>query len=189
MTVVLGAERARGTPPAGSVRGGPPGWVLIALGVLMCLGWGAVIWTVPHLYVDPVLHEVARFLHLVALLVGFGAVLTVDWLGLRWLLGHRPLSEVLGLARTAAVPIWSGLTGLTVSGLLLHPDLESWPTRIKLGIVLVIGLNGLYAHHVTPQLTDPTPSRGLLVRAASCAALSQAGWWSATTIGFVNAHS
>ena len=84
--------------------------------------------------------------------------------------------------------IWDGLTGLTVSGLLLHPNLASWPTRIKLGIVLVVGLNGLCAHHLTPRLANPPAPRPLLIRAATCAAISQTGWWSATVIGFLNAH-
>lgn len=184
MTAVVDGDGGLGEQPAEALRR----WTAIALGILMCLGWGAVIWVVPHLHADPVLHTVARFAHLAALLIGFGAVLTIDWLGLRWLLGHRPLSDVLRLAQATAVPIWAGLTGLTVSGLLLHPDLASWPTRIKLGIVLVIGLNGLYAHHLAPRLAGPPASRSLLIRAATCAAISQTGWWSATIIGFLNAH-
>lgn len=174
--------------PSDAMRGAAAKWTPIALGVLMCLGWGAVLWTVPHLHADPALHTVARFAHLAGLVVGFGAVLTVDWLGLRWLLGHRAFRDVLQLAQTAAAPIWAGLATLVVSGLVLHPDLASWPTRVKLGIALVIGLNGLYAHHLTPRLAGQEVPRSLLIRAALCGAVSQAGWWSATIIGFLNAH-
>lgn len=187
MTSVLGAGGCAGTRSADSMNGATPRWVLIALAVLLCLGWGAVIWAVPHLHTDPVMHEVARFMHVAALLVGFGAVLSLDWLGLCCLLGRRSLSDVLDLAESLAVPIWAGLAGLSVSGLLLHPDLTSWPTRVKLGIVLVIGLNGLYARNLVPQLADP-PSRSHLVRASVCLVVSQAGWWSTTIIGMLNAH-
>ena len=188
MTAVMGNNDGPVVPPAKVAPGAAAPWAPIALGILMCLGWGAVVWAVPHLRADPALHTVARFAHLAALLVGFGAVLTIDWLGLRWLLGYRPLADVLRLAQATAVPIWAGLAGLTVSGLLLHPDLASWPTRIKLGIVLVVGLNGLCAHHVTSRLGDTPAPRSVLIRAATCAAISQAGWWSATIIGFLNAH-
>lgn len=190
MTAVVGGDGHPAVPPHQPRPGTTVRWAPIALGVLMCLGWAAVIWAVPHLHADPVLHAVARFAHLAALLVGFGAVLTVDWLGLSWLLGRHPLTDMLRLAQNAAMPIWAGLAGLTLSGLLLHPNLASWPTRIKLGLVLVIGLNGLYAHHLAPRLqavADAVP-RALMLRAATCAAISQAGWWSATLIGFLNAH-
>lgn len=190
MTAVAGGDDRPVVPPADSVPGKTVRWAPIALGALMCLGWATLIWAVPHLHADPILHTVARFAHLAALLIGFGAVLTIDWLGLQCLLGHRPLADVLRLAQTTAAPIWAGLTGLTLSGLLLHPDLTSWPTRIKLGIVLVIGLNGLYAHQLTPRLhSQGNPvSRPVLMQAAACAAISQTGWWSATLIGFLNAH-
>lgn len=79
---------------------------------------------------------------------------------------------------------------LSVSGLLLHPDLAGWATRVKLGVVLVIGLNGLYARWLGLRLDghDGAVPRPALVRSAICVAVSRAGWWTATAIGFVNAH-
>jgi hypothetical protein len=163
-------------------------WVPVAVGVLMTLVWAGLIWAAPHLHADPDLHAVARFAHLAGLILGFGAVLAVDWQGLRWLLGRGSLTEVFRAAHNLALPIWTGLAALTLSGLVLHPDLATWPTRIKIGVVLVVGLNGLYADLLGRRVTDGPVPRPVLLRAAICVAISQTGWWTATVIGFVNAH-
>ncbi|MFJ5774352.1 hypothetical protein [Streptomyces sp. NPDC093094] len=134
----------------------------------------------------------ARFLHLASLVVGLGAVLAVDWFAALWLLGRRRLADILDTACTLQVPIWLGLFGLVATGSFLHPDLTSALTQIKLGLVLAITLNGLYAHRLGEQLSlyrTRTVPRGLLVRSGAAATVSQLGWWGAGLIGFVNSQS
>ncbi|NBE51819.1 hypothetical protein [Streptomyces boluensis] len=134
----------------------------------------------------------ARFLHLVSLVVGLGSVLAVDWFALLWVLGRRRLPEVLRTACTLQVPIWLGLAGLVVTGLFLRPDLESPLTLLKLGLVLAITLNGLYAHWLGQRLDgyrDGRVPRPLRIRSAVAASVSQLGWWGASLIGFLNSQS
>jgi hypothetical protein len=137
---------------------------------------------------DPAWVSAALFVHLTALVAGFGAVIALDWLGLLWLLGRRTLSDVTRSAAGLHPLIWGALALLMVSGALLHPDTSSSLTRVKLALVLVIGLNGLFAMALQPELERhcPKPPPGLMMRVAAIAALSQVGWWTAMAIGFVN---
>ncbi|MET8248364.1 hypothetical protein ABZV31_30590 [Streptomyces sp. NPDC005202] len=91
------------------------------------------------------MHTAALFVHLALLVLGFGAVLVADYYGLLWLTGRCTLDEAVGCTGRLHVPLWAGLTGLVVSGVVLHPDLASPATRTKLVLVLVLALNGLQA--------------------------------------------
>ncbi|MCG6496783.1 hypothetical protein [Kitasatospora sp. A2-31] len=151
--------------------------------------WAASAWTAAHLHADPALHTVALFLHLAALVVGFGAVLAIDYYGLLWMLGRRTLRQVVGFTAPLHVPVWGGLTGLVLSGVLLEPQLSSGLTRVKLGLVLLIALNGVYAstlHRRLEGYEGIRPPARLLARGAVSATVSQAGWWGAVLIGFYN---
>ncbi|MFC7501446.1 hypothetical protein [Nocardioides sp. GCM10030258] len=133
------------------------------------------------------MHAVALFAHLAALIAGFGAVLAVDWMALLWLTGRRSIEAVLEAATSVAIPIWLGYAGLVGTGMLLEPDLASTWTKIKLALVVIIGVNGVAAaavHHAMVR----HPSRAAMMLGAVCATLSQACWWTATAVGFVNAH-
>ncbi|MFE0133440.1 hypothetical protein ACFWY6_18005 [Streptomyces sp. NPDC059037] len=169
-----------------------PLWVLAAAGFLSCAALAAVCWMSGHVHADPALQTVARFLHVAALVVGLGAVLAVDWFAVLWLLGRRRLADILNTACTLQVPIWLGLAGLAATGLFLHPDLNSPLTLIKLGLVLAVTVNGLYAHRLGQHLDryrDRRVPRGLLVRSGAVATVSQLGWWGASLIGFINSQS
>lgn len=48
------------------------------------------------------LHDLAVDAHILALVLGFGAVMVVDWYGLLWLLGRRGLHESTRLAAAAS---------------------------------------------------------------------------------------
>jgi hypothetical protein len=88
-------------------------------------------------------------------------------------------------------PIWLGLAGLSLSGVFLAPDTSAPLTVVKLVAVLVVALNGLSAATVQRRLlalNGTTPPRRLLVRAVLVATISQAGWWTATLVGFLNAQ-
>jgi hypothetical protein len=130
----------------------------------------------------------ALFAHLAALVVGLGAVIVIDWLGILWALGRRSFVEVTQTAYTVNGLIWAGFTVLVASGTLLEPNTASALTRLKLGMVLVIAINGLHAHTLQPGLRaardDIAPD--LLARAAATAVVSQLGWWTAVAIGFVS---
>lgn len=173
-------------PPQGSRS--LPAWALALIGVAATAVLIGVVWAAAHLQADRALHTGALFIHIVALVVGFGAVLTVDWYALLWLLGRRSLHEMAKIGAAVHLPIWLGLAGLVLSGMLLRPDLSAPLTWIKLGLVLLITLNGLHAYAIGERLLrlDGEVPRRLLLRASAAAALSQLGWWGATIIGFFN---
>jgi hypothetical protein len=184
MSLDAGAQRA-----AVGASQSLPTWALWGTGGLTCAVWAAAVWTSAHVHADHTLHKAALFVHLACLVLGFGAVLALDWWGLHWLLGRRTLADVVRLAEGLHLLIWVGLAGLTLSGMLLNPDLSSPLTRIKLGLVLLIALNGLQAHalqwRLDANLENP-PNRRLLVRSAASAGISQACWWGCMVIGFLN---
>lgn len=140
--------------------------------------------------VDPPhwLQLVALFIHLISLVVGFGAVLAVDWYGLLSLSRRRvTIGDVLLTAERLTPLIWIGLAGLTASGVLLKPDLSSWFVVAKLCCVLGVGIVGVLAL-ATSRLMErqmPTPRRSLIHRGMVLAGLSQSFWWTAVIIGFI----
>ncbi|GAA2819265.1 hypothetical protein GCM10010441_49600 [Kitasatospora paracochleata] len=153
--------------------------------------WAASAWTAGHLHADPSLHTAALFVHLATLVVGFGAVLAIDYLGLLWLLGRRTLRQVVDFTAPLHVPVWAGLAGLTFSGILLEPHLDSPLTWLKLVLVLAIALNGVHAtalHQRLEEYGDTRPPHRLLGRGAASALISQVGWWGSVAIGFWNAQ-
>lgn len=160
-----------------------------ALGVTAL--WLGVVYLAPRIDVGHDLRTAALFGHLAALVLGFGAVLSVEWVGLLWLLRRRPLAAVLDAARTAHLPIWLGMGGLAGTGVLLHPDVTAPLTQAKLLAVLVIALNGVYAGRLEQRLATVEGNRlppGVVMRLAGATGLSQLCWWAATIIGFINAR-
>lgn len=143
----------------------------------------------PHLTVGPGWRSIALFCHLASLVIGFGAVLTVDWFSLRWILRRERLGTVLGMAQGAHLLIWLGLVGLVVSGAALRPDTSSGLVQLKLVAVLAVGINGLFLGRVRDRLANlgDTPTHwSRLLPGALAATISQLGWWTATIIGFWN---
>ena len=170
-----------------------PAWSLLAVGVLVSGGLGGALWVAEHLHPDETLCEIALFGHLASLVVGFGAVLSIDWVGLQWVVGRRTIVDVVATAGHVQTPIWVGLAGLTVSGMLVEPDVTRQLTQIKLGLVLLVTWNGLVATLLHRRLSagalhagGRSPGRLLLTAALLSAGVSQAGWWGAMVIGFVN---
>jgi hypothetical protein len=134
----------------------------------------------------------ALFLHLGALIAGFGAVLVVDLHGVLWLIGRRRLADLLTVSSALHPVIWGGLVVLVASGLLLNPDITLLRTQIKLVLVLVATLNGVWAHGLTRQLESQphqaaagAVDQRLLARVMCAGAISQTAWWGATLIGFL----
>lgn len=157
---------------------------------LVVAAWAAVVVVAPQVRLAEPVPSLALFAHLSSLLLGFGAVLLVDWFGLLWLARRRTLADVLRTAKGAHVPTWLGFTGLLVSGALLAPA-ASPLTSVKLAAVLTVGLNGVLAGALLTRLSRyedrPLPT-GLLVRAGLATTLSQAAWWTAVVIGYLNSR-
>jgi hypothetical protein len=133
------------------------------------------------------LQLVALFIHLISLVVGFGAVLAVDWYGLLSLSRRVTIGDVVLIAERMTPLIWIGLAGLAASGVLLKPDLGSWLVVIKLCCVLGVGIVGVLALATSRQMERqmPTPTRSLIHRGMVLAGLSQSFWWTAVLIGFI----
>ncbi|CDR15123.1 hypothetical protein [Streptomyces iranensis] len=174
------------------IRGPVSGWALGAADALICLGWGASVWVASRIEAGATLRTAALFAHLGALVLGMGAVLTIDYYGVLWLLGRRTLGQLLDFTEPLHTPVWAGLAGLVVSGVLLHPDPADPLTRVKLALVLVVALNGVHARDLHRRLagrSEPGSARGLLMCGGILAAVSQLGWWGALAIGFINNQS
>ncbi|MEU8610976.1 hypothetical protein AB0C29_23615 [Actinoplanes sp. NPDC048791] len=157
----------------------------------LAAGWAAMLLAAPHMPAATGIRPFALFVHLAALVLGMGAVLSLDWFGLMWLIGRQDLLSLVRAAQVAHTPIWLGLAGLSLSGVFLAPDTSAPLTVVKLVAVLVVALNGLSAATVQRRLLalhGTTPPRRLLLRAVLVATISQAGWWTATLVGFVNAQ-
>lgn len=176
----------------GRARGPVNGWTLIVADVLICLAWAGSVWAALHVEAGPAGRTVALFVHLGALVIGLGAVLTIEYYGALWLLGRQSLRPALEFAAPLHVPVWVGLAGLVLSGITLDPDPHVALTRVKLALVLLIALNGVHAQALHRTLADQSgawPPRRLLMRGVISAVLSQLGWWGAMTIGFLNSQS
>jgi len=145
---------------------------------------------------DYALRPTVVALHVLSLVVSFGAVLVIDWHGLLWLAGRRRLTESTRLAAGAGPLIWGGLAGLIASGALLHPDLGSPLTVTKLVLVLAVAWNGAAMSALRRRMAQlpayvtpgnlPRRDWRLMMTAT---VVSQIGWWGAILIGFVNSST
>ncbi|WP_282331088.1 hypothetical protein [Pseudarthrobacter sp. AL07] len=166
---------------------------LVLLGMLCAAGWLASV-LVGH-YVDcgPELHRIGLAVHILALVLSFGTILVVDWLGLLWLLGKVEM-HASGKLEAAAKPlIWGGLALLLISGALIDPDLTSLVTVVKLASVLILMLNGLSIAPAMHRLLALPPrtrftelTRRLRLRLMFALTVSQICWWTAVLIGLLN---
>jgi len=166
---------------------------LIVLGVLCTAGWLASILVGHNVECGPELHRIGLAAHILALVLSFGTILVVDWLGLLWLLGRVHMHESGKLEAAAKPLIWGGLALLLVSGALIDPDLTNPVTAVKLGAVLVLMLNGLSIAPAMHQLLALPPEtrfgelgRKLRLRLMIALSVSQACWWTAVLIGLIN---
>ncbi|MFC9327119.1 hypothetical protein [Kitasatospora sp. NPDC057015] len=167
-------------------------WTVAAASLMACAGLAACTWIAAHVEADPALHTTALFVHLASLVLGFGAVLVADYYGMLWMTRRCSLRETLGATSRLHTPIWAGLAGLVVSGMMLHPDLSSPITRTKLVLVVVLTVNGLQAGLLNKRMTEhpvtaPVTGR-LLAWGAGTALVSQICWWGAVVIGFRNSQ-
>lgn len=155
--------------------------------------WGLSISLSALLKPSAEVQQLAAAVHILALVVSFGAVVVVDWHGLLWLFGRRDLRECTRVATTANPLIWAGLAGLLASGALLRPDLGQLLVWAKLVAVLLVLLNGVSVSALAGDLetmsTRATIGGPMAVhlrrRLLASNALSGLAWWAAIIIGFV----
>ena len=133
--------------------------------------------------------------HILAMVLAFGAILLVDWHGFLWLIGRRELAETIRLDGAAGPLIWSGTAVLLFSGALLSPDLSNPLAVVKLAAVLVLMLNGIMLIPLMRRLVVMPPTTtfaalpiGQRIHMLLCLGISQLCWWAAIVIGFVNAE-
>jgi hypothetical protein len=143
---------------------------------------------------DTTLFFVVHFAHIASLILAFGAVLVVDVFGLLWIVRKKTQSEVFRVAGVTQTLIWIGWFGLVATGvpLLVIMGLVDQLTWLKLFLVALIGLNGLFLERIkkaaekVPDSAAP-PAR-LIFRMGFAAVVSQFAWWSVTLIGFYHRH-
>lgn len=187
-------EGATGTAPVAAVgNAGKQATRLILLGVLCAAGWLASVLVGHSVDCGPELHRIGLAVHILALVLSFGTILVVDWLGLLWLLGKVHMHESGKLEAAAKPLIWGGLALLLASGALIDPDLTNPFTAVKLGAVLILMLNGLSIAPAMHQLLALPPEtrfgelgRNLRLRLMIALSVSQACWWTAVLIGLIN---
>ena len=170
--------------------------LVAALAGAAVVAWLLSVTMAPVLYLDGDIHNVDLVVHDLCLVVSFGAIILVDWHGFLWLIGRRGLGEIIRLDGAATPLIWGGLAGLLATGAFLSPHLENPMTDLKLAAVLGLSLNGVLLVPLMRRLarlpaatTFAELSTGQRVHLLSCLAVSQACWWTAIIIGFINAES
>lgn len=134
------------------------------------------------------------FIHIISLITGFGAVIVIDFFGLMWMTKKVPLSQVNQTAHITQRLIWIGWTGLVLSGtgmIILKGYIDNL-TAIKLFLVALLGLNGIFLHIIKKSLEGhnenlPLPAQALF-RITLASTISQFGWWGAIIIGFLHRH-
>lgn len=132
--------------------------------------------------------------HLVALIVGMGAVICIDIIGLLWVFGRAKAELLEKVAGVTQRVIWVGWGGLVLSGIgliVLKDQIDSLMV-IKLFFVAMIGINGVALHFIKHMVGGvvgfkdvPTAYKYHIVAAT---VVSQVGWWGAITIGFLHRH-
>ncbi len=88
--------------------------LLIVVSVLIL----AAVFVSSRVQTPPLLHSIALFGHLAALIVGFGSVVGVDYFGLLWFLRRISLETMLLQADRMSPLIWLGLGGLIIDRVL-----------------------------------------------------------------------
>lgn len=138
------------------------------------------------------LNHILLFVHLVFLVLGFGSVLVIDTFGFLWLIKKIKLSFVNQVANITQPLIWIGWIGLVLTGipLILIKGGVSGLSTLKIFAVLMVGLNGIFLHSIKKSM-DGIPDDSIMpnlvkFRITLATLISQAGWWTAIVIGFLN---
>lgn len=161
------------------------------------VGWAIALALSPFLEASGVLHDLALGGHLIGMVVGFGAVLLVDWHGLVWLSGLRTFRDSLRIGEAAHPLVWMGLLLILVTGAFLGPDLDQPTTWVKQLAVLALVNNGVAVRRLGARLSLLKPRIHSIAelpqrhRVAMILTLtvSQVAWWTAAIVGFLETLS
>jgi hypothetical protein len=143
---------------------------------------------------DTTLFFALLFVHVVSLIVGFGAVLVLDFFGLFWMFKKRTLSQFLGVADISQILVWLGWGGLAASGvpLLFLKGYVDPLIILKIFLVALLGINGLFLHSIKKDARKVGDEEKvppfLFFRMVLSTGISMLGWWGALAIGFYHSH-
>ena len=141
---------------------------------------------------DIQIYHVLAFIHLISMIIGFGAVVVVDTFGLLWVLKKIKLETVNQTANITQKLIWLGWLGLVISGtiLVVRRGSVSNITWIKIFFVAMLGVNGIFLHLIKKNFDKLKNMEHIPAiykfRIALTSVISQVGWWGAIIIGFLN---
>jgi hypothetical protein len=173
-----------------------PGLLVPVLCLAAMGAWGISVAAGSTFTFDQGIHRLALSAHVLAMVLAFGSVIVVDWVGFLWLVGKRGLHDTSRLESAAAPLIWIGLAGLLLTGALIHPDVTNPATQLKMCCVLGLMLNGISlipAMRTLHALPDGTMFKEVAVnlraRLLVALVLSQGFWWTAIVVGFANSMS
>jgi hypothetical protein len=165
----------------------------VALAALCLIGWAGSLAVGMSVDCGPDMHRIGLACHILALVLSFGAILVVDWVGFLWLLGKRDLHDTHRLETAAQPLIWGGLAVLLISGALIRPDVSNPLTQVKLLCVLLLMLNGIALAptmkllHALPAGTHFTAvAKRLRRRLLIAFCISQGCWWTSILVGLLN---
>ncbi len=187
------ATQAAGTKTPVTAPAGRPVITTVLMALLCTIGWLASVVAGGLVDCGPMVHRLALAGHILALVLSFGAIIVVDWVGFLWLLGRRDIHDTSRIESAAQPLIWCGLAALLVTGSLIDPDLGNPMTQFKLGCVLVLMLNGIALAptmkrlHALPRGTLFSAMAGPLRRHLLIAlCISQGCWWACVLVGLLN---
>src|SRR6478736_6191462 len=99
--------------------------LVIGLSAAAAAAWLLSVTMSTAVHVSGYAYNLAVVIHVLSLVVAFGAIILVDWHGFLWLIGRRHLSEILRLDGAATPLIWGGLAGMLATGVFLNPHLSN----------------------------------------------------------------
>jgi hypothetical protein len=168
--------------------------LVFVLSAAAAVAWLLAVTLSTAVHADSYVQNIAVVLHVLCMVVAFGAIILLDWHGFLWLIGRRKLAETIRLDGAATPLIWGGLAGMLATGVFLNPHLTNPMTDVKLAAVLVLSLNGIMLIPLMRRLArqpDDASFKDLTVGQRThllvCLVISQACWWTAIVIGFINA--
>ncbi len=135
-------------------------------------------------------HLVWLFVHILSVILGFGAVIVVDVFGVLWMLKKVHLAQVIAVAKVTQMLIWIGWLGAVISGYILMQEFTRIPNLVwfKIFLVVLLGVNGVFLHYIKvalEKISGDNISNELKFRIGFGSFISQIGWWGAIIIGFM----
>lgn len=139
-------------------------------------------------YIDA--HLVWLFVHVLSVILGFGAVIVVDVFGVLWMRKKVSLLQVILVTEVTQKLIWIGWLGAVISGYILLQEFTRIPNLVwfKIFLVALLGVNGVFLHFIKvalEKIKDDQISNKLKFRIGFGSLVSQIGWWGAIIIGFL----